>query len=1594
MWSAQTAVTHDGRDALKISGVGGGQAVALAVSVTGDATISFYWRLATSTAGDLAWVRLNGEVRFLGHEGATGWRKVSLRTGSPGTHTLVWNYSKTAPDGGKDALFIDDLRIQTAAATSSPRIVRQSRAAQGRWGDSAALEVEAAGGGLFFQWYEGMSGDTSRPVPGATSPRLLTPPLTNSSDYWVRVSNARGAVDSQTAAVSLIARPTSILHGMGDGKDGQLGPTFARGTPKPIDSADDVVAIAAGFRHTLFIRADGSLWAMGLNNAGQLGDGTTENRAEPVHVADDVAQAAAGFSHSLFLKTDGTLWAMGSNGSGQLGDGSTTTRHEPVQVATDVASVTAGGAFTLFIKSDGTLWATGQNNSGQLGDGSTSPRATPLLIAHDVAQAAAGAGHSLFLKNDGSIWGMGSNSGGQLGDGTGTNRLSPVQIASAVTAVSAGNYGSFFIKTDGTLWGMGSRYYGELGGGNSTQSQRWPTQITTEVAAVGGGGQHTLFLKTDGTLWTMGGNDHGQLGDGFLPKARRQPGLIARGVAHIAAGGEHSLFVGEDGRLWGVGRRAEGQLGAGDAGVGTSPTPTTLASRVTQISAGQEHTLFVTDDGSLWAAGQNEAGQLGDGSTVKRGQPVQVATEVRQAVAGAGVSLFVKADRSLWLSGYDSIVQVGSGAPTTERATPRKVAQDVRFAASCVGRSYFITDHGSLMELNTHFSANAQATLVAQSIAQVAPGASHLLFLKTDGTLWARGVNTFGQLGDGTKIEQTEATPVARDVVKIAAGAHHSLFIKADGTLWGMGLNYYGELGAGSPSTITTPVQISSDVAEIAAGQSFTLFIKTDRSVWAMGRNDKGQLGDGTEGNTAHRAAPVQISAGGVSLAAGTLHSLLLTSPFHRVEFALGEHGERAGDGSIVQYVPEGSPVLAPAVDAVAGRVFSGWDHQIDSISGDLAVHAIYRLRQTIFFSAPTSLSFVTGATPGFHPMATSSSGLPVAVTVKSGPATMGVDGSVTITDAGSVTLVATQAGDDAWAPAEPVERIIVVSGKKQTITFPAPPPSTYGAEPFPLSASASSGLPVAFSVVSGPAVLGETGLQVTGVGRVILQADQSGGNGFSIAPPIRRVLVVHKAPLLVRALSAERLVGDANPSFELVYSGFVGEDALDPDLAIAGLDHPPRPVVKATPRSPAGSYPISISGGVDDRYTFVAEKPAGTLLVKGFGGTYEALITNGPGPGSIPLGKLTLTLSSNTLSYTGRLTLAGEAKPMVVTSLSANGITGPFGDFGDGASVAATWFTGDTAHSYQLKLMIDDEGVLTGTLRRNGAYIGVLEHGRRLQQRGDPEELPPAGRHTLLFYPATGMFEFSGPAPEGFGHATGSISAKGGLSFRGKLADGLPITANVHVTRDHRYLFWRTIYPKRPGSFLAGAVTPSHSPEANVLVWKQAPLVGDPAAPAGFGHLQTHLALDAWVPPSAARSGRPAVSLPQRLGLVDTPASGAIVTLRHESESVDLSSLPEAALLLPSGRVQSEATNSSKWRFAVNATTGSFTGSFELADPGSSTGGAKTVKFSGVLRRGPHDDGVVGGGFLDLSSISVSPDPGAPATGQIRLLAPGFESP
>ena len=114
----------------------------------------------------------------------------------------------------------------------------------------------------------------------------------------------------------------------------------------------------------------------------------------------------------------------------------------------------------------------------------------------------------------------------------------------------------------------------------------------------------------------------------------------------------------------------------------------------------------------------------------------------------------------------------------------------------------------------------------------------------------------------------------------------------------------------------------------------------------------------------------------------------------------------------------------------------------------------------------------------------------------------------MTITDAGPVVVRASQAGNGDYMAAPNVNRSFAPPAA-QTITFGALTNKTYGDAPFTVSATASSGLTVSFSIVWGPATLAGNTVTITGGGPVVVHTSQAGNGNYGAAAPVDRSFTV-----------------------------------------------------------------------------------------------------------------------------------------------------------------------------------------------------------------------------------------------------------------------------------------------------------------------------------------------------------------------------------------------------------------------------------------------------------------------------------------------------
>lgn len=349
-------------------------------------------------------------------------------------------------------------------------------------------------------------------------------------------------------------------------------------------------------------------------------------------------------------------------------------------------------------------------------------------------------------------WSWGLNDNGQLGDGTTINKSVPVQVMN--TGLNGGigantnllgfnqiasnrdsfNQFTLAIDSSGQLWGWGNSN-GDFWSGDRSSPTVVSTASWSKIAA--SVGYDTLLLKADGSLWKT-------------PSIKISTGTDWLDIAmgQNAAGG-----IKADGSLWTWNSsyidNSTFILGQGIGFHGsTSPVRLGSASNWSKLSLGWTHAAAIDNAGHLKTWGTNRVGQLGIGTVVDQANPVGV---------GGGND---------WAS------------------------------VSC-GREYTVA-------------------------------------IKTNGSLWTWGVNDYGQLGNNTgSLYLSKSSPVqtiagGTNWSKVAAGAAHILAIKTDGTLWAWGSNTFGQQGQDSISSKSSPVQIGTDTTwtTITAGWATSLAVK------------------------------------------------------------------------------------------------------------------------------------------------------------------------------------------------------------------------------------------------------------------------------------------------------------------------------------------------------------------------------------------------------------------------------------------------------------------------------------------------------------------------------------------------------------------------------------------------------------------------------------------------------------------------------------------------------------------------------------------------------------------------------------------------
>jgi alpha-tubulin suppressor-like RCC1 family protein len=206
-------------------------------------------------------------------------------------------------------------------------------------------------------------------------------------------------------------------------------------------------------------------------------------------------------------------------------------------------------------------------------------------------------------------------------------------------------------------------------------------------------------------------------------------------------------------------------------------------------------------------------------------------------------------------------------------------------------------------------------SFVAVSAGSTSVNAAHTCGITSAGAAYCWGLGISGQLGDGTQTNSSVPIPVAGGLAfkAISAGEQYTCGITTTGAAYCWGVNGSGQLGDGTQNIAPTPVAVSGGLTfnQISAGGHHTCGVTSSGDVYCWGSNAWGQIGIGTQ--LGNKLTPQKVGNGYTMVSAGSNHTCAVTTFNEGACWgsnAYGELGDRTQTLSTVPVTVFGSGVL------------------------------------------------------------------------------------------------------------------------------------------------------------------------------------------------------------------------------------------------------------------------------------------------------------------------------------------------------------------------------------------------------------------------------------------------------------------------------------------------------------------------------------------------------------------------------------------------------------------------------------------------------------------------------------------------------------
>jgi len=674
---------------------------------------------------------------------------------------------------------------------------------------------------------------------------------------------------------------------------------------------NNIVDISMGYFNAVAVNKNGDVITWGYNYNGELGIGNTKQYRYPVYSSiGNAISAEAGYYTLTILRDNRDLYQAGNYQ--YIGvKGATENVTIPTKVLGNVTQYSEPVYNTIAKTGDKKVYAWGQNYQKYLpfeatikvdDDGNwytDEPKELKLPVDDNGntvnVKYVKSADNSLYIMaSDGTAYSVGYNDFGALSNGTiqYETEFKPMlnsknEPFKNIIMLGKGKYHTQSVITkDGYIYTSGNNTNGEFG--NSTyDSSNYLTMAGTAFLDFEDSKQITLKVSENYEI----NKDKFYINGDFnvFPELNGVPGNI-----DLSLDTTDIINLDETGKVTGL------KQGTAKVKVieGISNLETYLTFRVTdkkvQIKQGNYFTVALKENGTVWTWGYNGYGQLGIGNKTTKRVPVQAVNidNVKDIGAGTYHTIALKEDGTVWTWGYNGYGQIGTG-DTSVRLVPTQIVglRDIIQVEAYGNTSYALDARGDIYVWGYGYSRTPQKLnigekivsceselLITQSkcvydlstkkynwsvqdIIQVVKGTNHFLALNTDGTVYAWGNNTYGQLGRGWKasstygvdyVYSTDGQDYLKDIVAIKAGNNSSIAVDKNGKVYTWGYNNYYQLGDGTNALKTLPTHIEQleNIEDVSQNKTnCSMVYDYDGYVYSVGHGGNYQLGINTNKN-------------------------------------------------------------------------------------------------------------------------------------------------------------------------------------------------------------------------------------------------------------------------------------------------------------------------------------------------------------------------------------------------------------------------------------------------------------------------------------------------------------------------------------------------------------------------------------------------------------------------------------------------------------------------------------------------------------------------------------------------------------------------